>query len=177
MINMRKSGLFILGLAICGASHADSIRDAGDYGRFLIPVASAASALCLHDVQGFRQLTFALVLTTGVTEGLKIITKEPRPLSGTKDSFPSGHASIAFTGASFIHHRYGFQYSIPFYLASSFVGYSRVHAKSHYSHDVIAGAGIGFLSAWASTTPWMGRDLAFVWNREYAGFVYRKLFD
>ena len=176
MINI-KSGVFFLGLAISFASEANSIRDAGDYGRVIIPVTSAAGALLMNDVQGFRQLTLAILMTTGITEGLKIATQEQRPRDQSRDSFPSGHASIAFAGASFIHHRYGFQYSIPFYLASSFVGYSRVYAKSHYTHDVIAGAGVGFLSAWLSTTPFQGRDISLVLNKQYAGIVYRKLFD
>ncbi len=61
-------------------------------------------------------------------------------------SFPSGHASAAFSGASFIQKRYGWQYGIPAYLAASFVGYSRVEADQHYVEDVLAGAAIGIIS-------------------------------
>jgi membrane-associated phospholipid phosphatase len=52
--------------------------------------------------------------------------------------------------------RYGWEYGIPAYAAASFVAYSRVEAREHYAHDVIAGAGIGILSSYIFTKPYKG---------------------
>ena len=69
-------------------------------------------------------------------------------------SFPSGHTSAAFSGASFIHFRYGLKYGIPLYCLASFTGYSRIHANKHHIEDVMAGAGIAILSSWYFTSPY-----------------------
>lgn len=81
-------------------------------------------------------------ITTGV---LKYAVDETRP-NGGSHSFPSGHASAAFTGAEFIRKEYGWQWGAPAYLAAGFVAWSRVKADKHYTHDVVAGAAIGILA-------------------------------
>jgi len=81
-------------------------------------------------------------ITTGV---LKYTVNETRP-NGGAHSFPSGHASAAFTGAEFIRKEYGWGWGVPAYVAASFVAWSRVEADKHYTHDVLAGAAIGILA-------------------------------
>jgi hypothetical protein len=82
----------------------------------------------------------------GVTTGiLKYTVNETRP-NGGAHSFPSGHASAAFTGAEFIRKEYGWGWGAPAYVAASFVAWSRVEADKHYTHDVLAGAAIGILA-------------------------------
>lgn len=86
-----------------------------------------------------------------MSEGLKRITNEKPPnykLGDKKHSFPSGHAVGAFSGASYIHKRYSFAESIPFYALASFTAYSRVQAKKHHIHDVLAGAALGIGVSW-----------------------------
>jgi membrane-associated phospholipid phosphatase len=39
--------------------------------------------------------------------------------------------------------RYGWAYGVPAYAAATFVAYSRVEAKQHWTSDVIAGGAIG----------------------------------
>ena len=39
------------------------------------------------------------------------------------------------------------------------MGYSRVEAREHYPHDVIAGAAIGILSSYLFTKPYKGWNL------------------
>jgi membrane-associated phospholipid phosphatase len=52
--------------------------------------------------------------------------------------------------------RYGWEYGVPAYAAASFVAYSRVEAKQHFPHDVIAGAAIGIASSYIFTRPYKG---------------------
>jgi membrane-associated phospholipid phosphatase len=80
-----------------------------------------------------------------VTKSLKYTVDETRP-DGGSHSFPSGHTSMAFTGAEFIRKQYGTAWGAPAYLAAGFVAWSRVEANRHYTHDVLAGAAIGILA-------------------------------
>lgn len=154
-----------------------STKSAGDTGRYLIPFSSAAIALGLKDYQGAKQLVLATAIVQGATEGLKLATHERRPNGECCSSFPSAHASSAFTGASFIHFRYGFQYSIPFYLASVYVAYSRVQVKAHYTSDVVFGSALAVAGTYLSTTKYIKGNIAIVANEGYAGIIYRKIFD
>ena len=94
------------------------------------------------------------IVTTSITHILKHTTQKLRPDGTDYLSFPSGHTSAAFSGASFIHFRYGLKYSLPLYCLASFAGYSRIHANKHYIEDVIAGASIAILSSWYFTSPY-----------------------
>ena len=87
------------------------------------------------------------------TMALKYTVREKRPDSPARDSFPSGHTSSAFSGAAFIHRRYGFKYALLPYLGALFTGYSRVHAHRHYTRDVVAGALIGMAAGWFLVDP------------------------
>ena len=91
----------------------------------------------------------------GITHGLKTIVDKKRP-NGSNRSFPSGHTSAAFQGAAFIHERYGWKPAVTAYFCATFVAYSRVESKNHYTDDVIAGAIIGTLSSFYFTEPWHG---------------------
>ena len=71
---------------------------------------------------------------------------------GGDQSFPSGHASISFAGATFLQKRYGWRYGIPAFLAAAFVGYSRVESDEHWTKDVLGGAAIGIASGWIFTS-------------------------
>lgn len=101
-----------------------------------------------------HDLLLAVGRTWAATVGLKYAINETRP-NGEPRSFPSGHTSIAFTGAEFIRKEYGWRWAAPAYVAASFVGWSRVEAKKHYVHDVLAGAALGVL---ANHDFWLRRD-------------------
>jgi len=90
-----------------------------------------------------------------VTFGLQYTIDEKRP-NGEPHSFPSGHTSISFASAEFVRNRYGWKYGLPAYVLASFVAYSRVEAKQHYIHDVLAGAAIGIVSSYLFTRPYEG---------------------
>lgn len=134
-----------------GAKHS-SIERAGDVIQITIPVSALLIAFSKDDTQGMKQLLYSVGVSTAATWALKLAINSKRPKGG-KYSFPSGHTSLAFSGASFLGMRYGMPYGIPAYAGASFVGYSRVYAKRHYWIDILGGALIGGVSSYLFTTP------------------------
>lgn len=78
---------------------------------------------------------------------LKNFLEEKRPDSGTEDSFPSGHTATAFMGAELVRSEYPLGYGIAAYTFAVGVAFLRTYNDRHWINDVIAGAGIGILSA------------------------------
>lgn len=134
---------------------ADSIETAGDILMIALPVAAAGLTLGFKDGQGALQLGESAALSLGVTYALKLTIDETRP-NGDNQSFPSAHTSISFASAEFMRKRYGWEYGIPAYLVATFVAYSRVDARQHYIHDVLASAAIGIGSSYLFTQPYKG---------------------
>lgn len=148
-----------------------ALVDAGDALQVGIPLAALGLTFLLGDdrdgddaAAGFGESRFGLdpsvlrmngsprhdlLLAVGRTElatyTLKYGIDSERP-NGGGQSFPSGHTSIAFTGAEFIRKEYGWPWGIPAYAAASFVGWSRVESRNHWTVDVLAGAAIGIFS-------------------------------
>ena len=86
------------------------------------------------------------VIAQGVTQSLKRIVQYPRPNEEDNHSFPSGHATTAFTNATILHEEYGQRsvlYSIGGYGTATTVGAMRVLGNHHWLADVLMGAGIG----------------------------------
>ena len=131
----------------------EPVPGAGDFLQLALPAAALGSLLLHKDFEGGMQYTKSALTCLALTHGLKYGISEQRPNGHGNDSFPSGHTSAAFFGASFIQRRYGWEYGIPAYLLASYVGWSRVEKKAHYVHDVLAGAAIGVVSTYLFTTP------------------------
>jgi membrane-associated phospholipid phosphatase len=121
-------------------------------GYVLLPAAAVALTLQKDDMDGLWQLGYAAVLTKASTEVLKHAVKSKRP-DGTEFGFPSGHTSIAFASAAYVHERYGLAPSIPMYALAALTGYSRVRTHQHFTKDVVGGAAVGILSARITTHP------------------------
>lgn len=156
-------------LALSGAARAAEplthsqrqVEDAGTILQYAIPAAGLLATWLLQprpeagNGQGSHWLLMGgtprhdLFLAIGrswiTTSALKYTVNETRP-DGGSHSFPSGHTSLAFTGAEFIRKEYGWGWGTPAYLAAGFVGWSRVEARRHYTRDVLAGAAIGILA-------------------------------
>jgi membrane-associated phospholipid phosphatase len=144
----------------------DRIELAGDVLVFALPIAAAGLTLGFKDGQGALEFGESAALAMGVTYALKFTIDEKRP-NGDNQSFPSAHASISFASAEFVRKRYGWDYGIPAYVVATFVAYSRVESKQHYTHDVIGGAAIGIVSSYLFTRPYKG------WNiQPEAGYSY-----
>lgn len=152
----RLSGLaicavLVLGSPTAGQGQEGRVERAGDLIMMGLPVTSLATTLALEDYDGTGEFFLGFGVTAAVTEGLKRLVPTDRPDLSDDESFPSGHTSIAFHSAAFIHLRYGLRYGAPAYAAAAFVGYSRVEARKHRIVDVLVGLAIGTVSAKAFT--------------------------
>lgn len=89
----------------------------------------------------------AFACSSVLTQGLKAIVNEPRPDTGTPNSFPSGHTATAFMGAELCRIEYGNGYGAAAYTFALTTAAMRIVNRRHWANDVVAGAGIGILSA------------------------------
>jgi len=79
----------------------------------------------------------------------KSLTEVERPDGDGNRSFPSGHTSTAFMGATFLHKEYGAKsslYSIAGYSIATVTGGLRILNDKHWLSDVLVSAGLGILS-------------------------------
>jgi membrane-associated phospholipid phosphatase len=152
----------------------DNTEKTGDVLRVLIPSLALGSTFYLNDKEGRQQFYSSFLTNAAITYALKKQIKKQRPNGEDNDAFPSGHTSVAFQGASFIHTRYGLKYAIPAYLSASYVGYSRITSDQHDEKDVIAGATIGVVSSLYFTKPYKGFTITPTVNKETYGVTLSK---
>ncbi len=140
--------VLLLAAAPAGGVRAQTgaVERAGDVLMGALPAGAFAATLAEQDWTGSRQFLLGFATNALATRGLKLAVGRRRPDGSDHESFPSGHTSISFQAASFIHLRYGSEYGAAAYLAAAFVGFSRVHARKHFVSDVVAGAALGVLS-------------------------------
>jgi membrane-associated phospholipid phosphatase len=134
-------GLIALLWAPPRAMAGGSLETYGDVGQIAIPAIAAVVSAAKEDGEGIVQLAISAAATFATVQILKVTVDKERP-NGGSESFPSGHTSGAFSGASYLHYRYGWEWGFPAYAAAALVGYSRVDADEHDWTDVIAGAAI-----------------------------------
>lgn len=100
----------------------------------------------------------AFALNTGMKYSLGV----ERPYPGVYNSFPSGHTVTAFVGAEILRREYGDDYpavAVAGYAVAAGVGAMRICNNRHWASDVLAGAGVGILSA--SIMYWLAPYLRF----------------
>ncbi len=151
---MKRILLSILIITSFALAKNKDIEKIGDIVQILIPTVGYGTTLYLKDKEGQKEFYKSFFSTFGTTHLLKRTVKRQRPDASNNQSFPSGHTSASFQGATFIHKRYGLRYSIPAYAGACFVGWSRIYADKHYTSDVIAGAFIGSTFSYYFTTPY-----------------------
>lgn len=110
-------------LGCCGVKHKHNLAD-----RILISATACA-------------------VEVGLVQGLKHTVRESRPSALDSRSFPSGHTATAFTGAELARKEYGWGIGSVAYVLALATGAMRVYNNRHWCNDVLAGAGIGILSA------------------------------
>jgi membrane-associated phospholipid phosphatase len=138
-----------------------------------IAVATPLSLLAAGYIKKDKQLQHkgweaagSLVIAAVVTEGLKYTINRDRPYEKYPDeiypnsvetdpSFPSGHASLAFSTATTLTLEFKKWYvTVPAYAWAIGVGYSRMYLGQHYPTDIIGsaivGSGSAVLSHWLS---------------------------
>lgn len=129
-----------------------------DFSQYL-PVASVygLSAIGVKGKNNLRDKT-VIVATSYLIMGiavnsLKRTLKVERPDGSGFNSFPSGHTATAFMGAELVYQEYkdvSIWYGISGYLVATGTGAFRLYNNRHWLTDVVAGAGIGILSAKAA---------------------------
>ena len=143
--------LMVSSLASPRSARAGSALETyGDIGQIAIPGIAALVSVAKRDKKGLVQWGVGTATTMGLTFGLKYAVNSERP-NGGRQSFPSGHTAGAFSGASYLHYRYGWKWGLPAYAAAAVVGYSRVEADKHHWYDVVGGAAIANLVAFVLT--------------------------
>ena len=123
-----------------------------DYIQYL-PVAGSLMLGCagIKARHSFRDRVFivatsyaALAVLTNIP---KLCIDEKRPEFSGHNSFPSGHTATVFMGAELVRIEYGGWYGAGAYAVAAGVGFMRMYNGRHWLHDVVAGAGVGILSA------------------------------
>lgn len=138
--------------------HQHSSLTIDDFTQFA-PIASAYGLkLCgvksQHSYVDLTIIAATAYLLTGLSVyGIKTITKVKRPDGSTRNSFPSGHTATAFAGAEILRREYWNTspwIGVAGYAVAAGTGFLRMYNNRHWLTDVIAGAGVGILSAQAA---------------------------
>lgn len=143
--------------------------DTGDVLQIALPVTAGLTTLIKKDYRGTRDFAFSFATTMVLTYSLKAITKRQRPEGrNAYDSFPSGHTSAAFSGASFIQRRYGWKYGKYAYILAALVGVSRMEGPDgfHDIYDVLGGAAIAVGSTYLFTKPLSNEKLSVAFHAQ-----------
>jgi hypothetical protein len=129
----------------------------------------ALNAMGIHGKHNFRDRTIILgistILMSGTVGGVKVLSKRQRPDGSTFNSFPSGHTATSFMGAEFMRMEYkdvSPWYGVYGYAMATTTGVLRMANNRHWLSDVIAGAGLGILSAKAAY--WVFPKIEKAWN-------------
>ena len=126
---------------------SDAVETSGSALRVAIPAAAFALTFVEDDAEGRRQFYRSFGANVLATVALKELVNKSRPDGSDDDAFPSGHASMAFQGASFIHRRYGIGRAWPAYALAAYTGWTRLDADEHDEADVLGGALLGIASS------------------------------
>jgi membrane-associated phospholipid phosphatase len=110
------------------------------------PTLALGKTIYENDTAGIPYYLLNFVVVNLGTALLQHYIPEKRPSNNNWDSFPSGHASAAFSGASYVHFRYSLGEARWLYVLASFVAFSRVYSGCHHVQDVVASAGFSYLS-------------------------------
>jgi len=137
---MKRTFLLLaaLPLLVAGPAAADTIESAGTVVAVAVPLTAAGIAVSKRDWNGVVDLGLTTLATVGTAYALKQIVKEKRPDGSDWKSFPSDTTALSASGSSFLWARYGWQYGLPAFAATTFVSYSRVEAKQHHWYDTAA---------------------------------------
>ena len=134
--------------AITQSTNAGTLTRLGDLTQVIVPAYAFGLAMNEEGWSGAQEFALSFAATEAAVYGLKAIVKEKRPNKKDNNSFPSGHTASAFSGATFIHKRYGIKKAIIPYILAAFTGYTRIVGEKHHFHDCIAGAAISSAMTW-----------------------------
>ena len=145
---------------------ADVARQFGEIS-YLLPASglTALAGYAFHDPKtadtGFLALK-ALLIAGATTRSLQLLTQRQRPfqeqghefwngrgIKWDRDSFPSGHSTVAWTVAPILAYQYSHHAWVApvVYSLATLTSLSRIYEDKHWSSDVFAGAVVGYLAA------------------------------
>jgi len=135
----------------------------GNYSLIWHLVGTARGLRSDHDADAaFRLAGVLFAESLVVNQGIKRLVNRDRPIHETvrphrlrtprTSSFPSGHASAAFTAAGVLSD--GDPLWPLYYALAAFVATSRIHVRIHHASDVIAGAALGVVIAQVAKKLW-----------------------
>ena len=134
---------------------------------YLLPASglTALAGYAFHDPKtadtGFLALK-ALLIAGATTRSLQLLTQRQRPfqeqghefwngrgIKWDRDSFPSGHSTVAWTVAPILAYQYSHHAWVApvVYSLATLTSLSRIYEDKHWSSDVFAGAVVGYLAA------------------------------
>ncbi len=135
-------------------SQKTDMEVSGDVLQFALPLTALTST---YYYQGNDKPHWQMLKAYGAsiifTHSVKHLINKRRP-NGGNYSFPSGHTTSAFSGAAFLHLRYGWKVGVPAFLLASYVGYTRIVARKHDKWDVLGGALVGIGGALLFVKPY-----------------------
>jgi len=153
---MKKLTALLL-IAVACDLHAKEETDLtrfGDIAQFALPALGLGATWIYDDKEGAKQWGWSGLTAVGTTTVLKGVYEKIRPnASSSATSFPSGHTTAAFWGASFLDMRYGRWWGVPAYTAAGITAYSRIISDNHHVDDTLMGASIAMFSSWYWVTP------------------------
>lgn len=142
-----------------------------DYLQYLPVAANVGLGLtgikARHPLRERVACTATAYLVMGIMVNVtKRAVGEKRPDTNARNSFPSGHTATAFMGAELVRKEYGNAAGLCAYAVATSVAVMRLYNNRHWLNDIIAGAGMGIMSAkigfWL--LPWEKR--LFGWDKK-----------
>ena len=127
-------------------------------GRYVNTALQVALPLLTRDVEGLRRLAVIAVVGTLSTHGLKRaldgvhvsgVRLGQRPYSAdSRHNMPSGHCSLASSGAVFVCRRYGWKWGWLLWPMAAAVALTRMSLDVHTLAATVAGTALGVLFTW-----------------------------
>ena len=135
----------LLLLAAPAARATELLEVAGNVLYVFLPAVAWGGTYIDDDSDGRSQYYRALGSMVALTLAANYLADEEGP-DGRDYSFPSSHAAVSFSAASFVQRRYGWRYAWPLYGGAALAAWSRVEIEANEWRDVLTGAalGIGF---------------------------------
>lgn len=135
--------------------HIDKKITVDDFSQYLSMLSIyGLSAMGVPSKNNTKDKTIILAtsyLLMGLTvNSFKQTASVQRPDGSSYNSFPSGHTATAFMGAELLYQEYKHEsvwYGVSGYVVAAGTGVFRMYNNRHWLTDVVAGAGIGILSA------------------------------
>jgi hypothetical protein len=107
------------GVGVLAAASPDDAERLGDALQYILPAGAYTMTWIGRDGRGAIEYSLQLGTGTALTYGLKQAVSKRTPTAADFDSFPSAHTQAAFSGASFIHRRYGPRWAVPAYVLAA----------------------------------------------------------